>query len=1011
MSRDSINILYLVDDVHATSSSVLDATRDTLDPSGVERHESASWASAPSGSARRAALDSHHYLDLDLDREFPWGSHRWRPSGNPDARVIHTDARRRLCDWLAELPPVQLAARNPQESATRPSLAPASAVLSHLNACPFDSRGSSLETGDSTPTSGGSGDARGRATRDSSHARTSPAPQTETHAHASPAPRTEGSTDASDTEQGGREAEGKEKGGKGYEQKKKGKEEGREESRLEHKGSEHEVHGPTGVSTDRAFVVRTAGHDPRTHPSRDDSKIVPAGTMRGDTADARSCTSDVHHISGMDAPRDDLKDVPSVRHDGAANAQCGTPDVRSPTATARRATRTSSPPLDVHGANDCLLDGHHEHPPSGELGESSDAGSATCGTKPPVLYSPAVPSSPRAFPLHLSGLPFEPGTSGSKVRGLGDTQTGRAARDSHDACAGPVPSIKDAPSTGRGGVAQGVSDAQRGGGEESTKSEGEEGCRMNRQDEHEGSKIIVPAPAGVSTNGEFVVRAASHNPRTHIRRDDSKVVPATMRGNTEDAHARTSDVPRIQLDATRCGPHVPTEVQALRCSSAAEPSLVKLAEQPDVPRTSPPLSPLQVTASTGASTSMQLVVRPGECEYRKGVHWDDLKVVPAVLLGSTADAQRGTSNIHVANVRNAVRGMHQDPTGVAAENNHDVRDVRSSVLATVPTTSDSMVAQPAKMEEGEGCGMAAGISTSSRITAPLRSSMRSTTSSPLVVDATCSTGSRTSARSSTPNRSAAHPAVGRYVPPARRTHERATLHVRNVPSAAQRFEQVMTDWKEQQRCRDKQQQEELHQREEESRLRLEAMQQRLDRKLWDMATSLKKTRRASSTVTAPSGNMHAKSSERERSPPVEPSSSTCAKVTSPVELPVLGGDKTVPEYQGDGYKKASDPFVADIYYLGNRFREELLKYSGLESMDELVSAMVATEPQKRPTIEEAVSRFAAIRDKLPWWKLRQRLVPRKESLLKRGFMGFGHVLRTTAYILLRLPAVPTPATP
>ncbi|KAH9828711.1 uncharacterized protein C8Q71DRAFT_728497 [Rhodofomes roseus] len=876
---------------------------DALDPPGVEHHEPASRASAPSGSARRAAFDSHHVLDPVLDLDHPVSHHFTRPIARQDARAVPTDARVRICHWLAELP-VQLAAPgDPETRGTRP-LGPSSPASPLPPRVPhLDSRDSPLESGTPIPNLCGPGDTQtGRAAQDSRDTRASPAPSD----------RVDG--DTADEEQAGRDAEVKEKEGKVWEQMKRDEEEGRDgESKREHDGSRYKgtpstdvppspplppstVPAPADVSTNGEFVVRAAGHDPRTHPSRDDSKIVPAGTMRGDTADARSCTSDVHHISGMDAPRDDLKDVPSVRHDGTANAQCGTPDVRSPTATARRATRTSSPPLDAHGANDRLLDGHHEHPPSGELGESSDAGSATRGTKPPVLYSPAVPSSPRAFPLHLSGLPFEPGTSGSEVRGLGDTQTGRAARDSHDACAGPVPSIKDAPSTGRGGVAQGVSDAQRGGGEESTKSEGEEGCRMNRQDEHEGSKIIgtpfpdvppsppplppptVPAPAGVSTNGEFVVRAASHNPRTHIRRDDSKVVPATMRGNTEDAHARTSDVPRIQLDATRCGPHVPTEVQALRCSSAAEPSLVKLAEQPDVPRTSPPLSPLQVTASTGASTSMQLVVRPGECEYRKGVHWDDLKVVPAVLLGSTADAQRGTSNIHVANVRNAVLGMHQDPTGVAAENNHDVRDVRSSVLATVPTTSDSMVAQPAKMEEGEGCGMAAGISTSSRITAPLRSSMRSTTSSPLVVDATCSTGSRTSARSSTPNRSAAHPAVGRYVPPARRTHERATLHVRNVPSAAQRFEQVMTDWKEQQRCRDKQQQEELHQREEESRLRLEAMQQRLDRKLWDMATSLKKTRRASSTVTAPSGNMHAKSSERERSPPVEPSSSTCAKV-------------------------------------------------------------------------------------------------------------------------------------
>jgi len=128
----------------------------------------------------------------------------------------------------------------------------------------------------------------------------------------------------------------------------------------------------------------------------------------------------------------------------------------------------------------------------------------------------------------------------------------------------------------------------------------------------------------------------------------------------------------------------------------------------------------------------------------------------------------------------------------------------------------------------------------------------------------------------------------------------------------------------------------------------------------------------------------------------------------PLELPIFGGDKTVPEFQADGYDKASDPFATDIYYLGNRFREEFLKmYSGLEFMSDLVAAMVASDPQKRPTADEAVSRFAAIQNKLPWWKCRQRLVYRKEGPLGRVFRGIGHLLRTTAYVLLRMPAIPT----
>jgi hypothetical protein len=44
----------------------------------------------------------------------------------------------------------------------------------------------------------------------------------------------------------------------------------------------------------------------------------------------------------------------------------------------------------------------------------------------------------------------------------------------------------------------------------------------------------------------------------------------------------------------------------------------------------------------------------------------------------------------------------------------------------------------------------------------------------------------------------------------------------------------------------------------------------------------------------------------------------------PLELPIHGGDKTVPEFQEEGYDKPSDPFVTDIYYLGNMIKENFL---------------------------------------------------------------------------------------
>ena len=76
-------------------------------------------------------------------------------------------------------------------------------------------------------------------------------------------------------------------------------------------------------------------------------------------------------------------------------------------------------------------------------------------------------------------------------------------------------------------------------------------------------------------------------------------------------------------------------------------------------------------------------------------------------------------------------------------------------------------------------------------------------------------------------------------------------------------------------------------------------------------------------------------------------------------------------------------------------------------MEELVTAMVAADPHERPSIDDAVNRFETIRSGLPWYKLRQRLVSRKENVVGRGFRGVFHLIRTTTYILLHLPAVPT----
>ncbi|KAJ7748427.1 hypothetical protein B0H16DRAFT_1553380 [Mycena metata] len=102
--------------------------------------------------------------------------------------------------------------------------------------------------------------------------------------------------------------------------------------------------------------------------------------------------------------------------------------------------------------------------------------------------------------------------------------------------------------------------------------------------------------------------------------------------------------------------------------------------------------------------------------------------------------------------------------------------------------------------------------------------------------------------------------------------------------------------------------------------------------------------------------------------------------------PFMGGDRSPREF---GVLGKLDPFATDIYYLGNLIRREFLDVSrisalavapklGFEFMRPLVSDMVQSDPAKRPTIDEVVSRFQEIHSRLSWWKLRSRVVKKTE---------------------------------
>ncbi|KAH9947484.1 hypothetical protein B0H21DRAFT_807454 [Amylocystis lapponica] len=132
---------------------------------------------------------------------------------------------------------------------------------------------------------------------------------------------------------------------------------------------------------------------------------------------------------------------------------------------------------------------------------------------------------------------------------------------------------------------------------------------------------------------------------------------------------------------------------------------------------------------------------------------------------------------------------------------------------------------------------------------------------------------------------------------------------------------------------------------------------------------------------------------------------------NPQVLPILGGDKSVPEFQDKSrLREPQDPFPTDVYYLGNLVREDFLQtYHGLHFLDALVADMVQGDPTKRPLMDEVVSRFEEISLKLGNWKLRARLVARRETGMVTFLKNVRHFFRTVKFIVRRYAPIPTPA--
>ncbi|KAJ7092967.1 hypothetical protein B0H15DRAFT_972724 [Mycena belliarum] len=139
----------------------------------------------------------------------------------------------------------------------------------------------------------------------------------------------------------------------------------------------------------------------------------------------------------------------------------------------------------------------------------------------------------------------------------------------------------------------------------------------------------------------------------------------------------------------------------------------------------------------------------------------------------------------------------------------------------------------------------------------------------------------------------------------------------------------------------------------------------------------------------------------------------------PLEPPIEGGDPNAPEFRfranGRLPPESCDPFPTDIYYLGRLILGGFIEgYSGIgrdnhkhgfEFMKALADDMVGEDPAKRPTIDEVIERFAAIRDSLSSWKLRSRVVRSRD--FPNPSRPMKHWLRRVWFIIRRTPSVPS----
>ncbi|KAI0744020.1 hypothetical protein C8Q80DRAFT_1272622 [Daedaleopsis nitida] len=134
--------------------------------------------------------------------------------------------------------------------------------------------------------------------------------------------------------------------------------------------------------------------------------------------------------------------------------------------------------------------------------------------------------------------------------------------------------------------------------------------------------------------------------------------------------------------------------------------------------------------------------------------------------------------------------------------------------------------------------------------------------------------------------------------------------------------------------------------------------------------------------------------------------------TDPLELPILGGDRTVPEFKRS-HRTRCNPYHTDVYCMGNLIRGDFLQmYKNFAFMEPLIGRMVQDEPGKRPTMVEVNAEFRDIVSKLSWWKLRERLVERRDTCFIDGLKACHHLFaRAIPNVVCRRAPIPSPKDP